>query len=163
MRLVQKVLPVTDAYDGANLTTMINGKRHLTPMLAIGLTDILFALDSIPAIFGLTNAPYIVFATDAFALLALVELYFLIGGLLKRFVYSSMGLALVSAFIGVKLILEAMHGNELPFINGGAPIAWAPAIPTWLSLVIILTILGVTTVASLMRTAREPSRESLQR
>lgn len=107
--------------------------------------------------------PYCCNTQAAIALLGLIELYFLIGGLLKRLIYLSTGLALVLAFIGVKLILEAMHGNELPFINGGAPIDWVPVIPTWLSLAIILAILGVTTVASLMRTAREPSRESLQR
>ena len=155
VRLIQKVLPVTDHYDGAKLTTLVDGKRHLTPMLmvmlAIGFTDILFALDSIPAIFGLTSEPYIVFATNAFALLGLIELYFLIGGLLGRLVYLSLGLALVLAFIGVKLVLEAMHGNELAFINGGQPIPWAPEISTTLSLIIILSILAVTTIASLIK------------
>ncbi len=155
VRTAQKLLPATDAYDGANVTTVINGKRYMTPMLlvmlAIGMTDILFALDSIPAIFGLTDVPYIVFTANAFALLGLIELYFLIGGLLKRLVYLSLGLAVVLAFIGVKLVIEAMHTNSLPFINGGDPIHLIPAIPTWLSLVIILSILAVTTVASLLK------------
>jgi tellurite resistance protein TerC len=119
------------------------------------MTDILFALDSIPAIYGLTNEPYIVFATNAFALLGLVELYFLIGGLLKRLVYLSFGLALVLGFIGVKLIIEAMHGNSLSFLNGGEPIHVVPEIPTWLSLVIILSILAITTVASLIKSRRD--------
>ncbi len=164
VRLVQKVLPTTDRYDGANLTTVIDGQRYMTPMmmvmLAIGMTDILFALDSIPAIYGLTNAPYIVFTTNAFALLGLIELYFLIGGLLKRLVYLGLGLAVVLAFIGVKLIIEAMHTNNLPFLNGGEPIHLLPEIPTWLSLVIILSILGVTTIASLLRSRRDASRSA---
>ena len=155
VRVAQRVLPFTTEYDGANMSTVIDGKRHFTPMMmvmiAIGMTDILFALDSIPAIYGLTNEPYIVFATNAFALLGLVELYFLIGGLLKRLVYLSFGLALVLGFIGIKLIIEAMHGNRLPFLNGGEPIHLVPAIPTWLSLVIILSILAVTTIASLVK------------
>jgi tellurite resistance protein TerC len=155
VRVAQRVLPFTTEYDGANMSTLIDGRRHFTPMMmvmiAIGMTDILFALDSIPAIYGLTNEPYIVFATNAFALLGLVELYFLIGGLLKRLVYLSFGLALVLGFIGIKLIIEAMHGNRLPFLNGGEPIHLVPAIPTWLSLVIILSILTVTTIASLVK------------
>lgn len=160
VRLVQKVLPTTHEYDGANVTTFVNGKRHMTPMmmvmLAIGMTDILFALDSIPAIYGLTDVPYIVFATNAFALLGLIELYFLIGGLLKKLVYLSLGLAVVLGFIGIKLVIEAMHGNHLSFLNGGEPIHIIPAIPTWLSLVIIIAILAVTTIASLARNRREP-------
>lgn len=159
VRAMQKLLPATDAYDGANVTTVIDGKRYVTPMmmvmLAIGMTDILFALDSIPAIYGLTNVPYIVFTTNAFALLGLVELYFLIGGLLKKLVYLSLGLAVVLGFIGIKLIIEAMHGNHLPFLNGGEPIHLIPAIPTWLSLLIIMAILAVTTVASLMKNRRD--------
>lgn len=159
VRMIQKVLPVTDHYDGAKLTTLIDGKRHLTPMLmvmlVIGFTDILFALDSIPAIFGLTSEPYIVFTTNAFALLGLIELYFLIGGLLGKLVYLSLGLALVLGFIGVKLVMEAMHGNELPFINGGAPIAWVPEISTTLSLAVIISILAATTIASLLKNRRD--------
>lgn len=154
IRLTRRLLPVTDHYDGARMTTRIDGKLHLTPMtmvmLVIGTTDILFALDSVPAIYGLTNVPYIVFATNAFALLGLVELYFLIGGLLRKLVYLSFGLALVLGFIGVKLVIEAMHSNTLPFLNGGEPIHAVPAIPTWLSLLVILGILAVTTIASLV-------------
>ncbi len=159
VRLMQKVLPATHEYDGASITTVIDGKRYVTPMmmvmLAIGMTDILFALDSIPAIFGLTNVPYIVFTANAFALLGLVELYFLIGGLLKKLVYLGLGLALVLGFIGIKLIIEAMHGNSLPFINGGEPIHLVPAIPTWLSLLVILAILAATTVASVLKIRRD--------
>lgn len=164
VRTAQKILPFTTEYDGANMSTVIGGKRHFTPMMmvmiAIGMTDILFALDSIPAIYGLTNVPYIVFATNAFALLGLVELYFLIGGLLTRLVYLSFGLALVLGFIGIKLVIEAMHGNNLPFLNGGNPIELVPPIPTWLSLVIILSILAVTTVASLLKSRRDAGRSA---
>jgi len=164
VRLAQKVLPTTDAYDGANVSTVINGKRYMTPMmivmLAIGMTDILFALDSIPAIYGLTDVPYIVFTANAFALLGLIELYFLIGGLLKQLVYLSFGLALVLVFIGIKLVIEAMHTNTLPFLNGGEPIHLLPAIPTWLSLVIILSILAITTVASLLKSRRDQTAAS---
>ncbi len=159
VRTAQKVLPFTGEYDGAKLATVINGKRRFTPMMmvmiAIGMTDILFALDSIPAIYGLTDAPYIVFTANAFALLGLVELYFLIGGLLKRLVYLGLGLALVLAFIGIKLIIEAMHTNSLPFINGGEPIHWVGPIPVWLSLAIIVTILVATTIASLLKSRRD--------
>lgn len=159
VRLAQKMLPATDVYDGTRVTTLINGRRYMTPMmmvmLAVGMTDILFALDSIPAIYGLTDVPYIVFTANAFALLGLVELYFLIGGLLKKLVYLNLGLAVVLGFIGVKLIIEAMHTNRVPFINGGEPIHLIPAIPTWLSLLIILCILAITTVASLVKT-RQP-------
>jgi len=159
VRMAQKALPVVDEYEGAKLTKYIDGKRYFTPMMmvmiAIGMTDILFALDSIPAIFGITKIPYIVFTTNAFALLGLIELYFLIGGLLKRLVYLSFGLALVLVFIGIKLVIEAMHTNTLPFLNGGEPIHLLPAIPTWLSLIIILSILAITTVASLLKSRRD--------
>src|SRR5699024_5354227 len=134
----------------------------LTPMMmvmiAIGMTDILFALDSIPAIFGLTQVPYIVFTANAFALLGLIELYFLLGGLLSRLVYLSIGLALVLGFIGIKLILHAMHTNSLSFINGGEAIHWGPPISTSTSLMIIIGILAVTTVASLIKSRKDEAR-----
>lgn len=157
VRLAQKYLPATDEYNGSKLTVRHNDKRMITPMLivmiAIGATDILFALDSIPAIYGLTKEPYIVFAANAFALLGLIQLYFLLGGLLDRLVYLSKGLSLVLAFIGIKLIVEALHGNELPFINGGQPVNAVPEISTWLSLSVIIGILAVTTIASLWKSA----------
>ena len=120
--------------------------------LALGTTDLLFALDSIPAIFGLTREPFIVFTANVFALMGLRQLYFLLGGLLKRLVYLSLGLAVILAFIGVKLVLEAVHENSLPFINGGEPIHAVPSIPIWLSLTVILGVLVVATVASLLKT-----------
>jgi tellurite resistance protein TerC len=113
LKLMEKVLPTTREYDGAKVVTRVDGKRVATPlllvMIAIGSTDILFALDSIPAIFGLTKEPYIVFTANAFALLGLRQLYFLLDGLLDRLIYLSIGLSVILGFIGVKLILEAAH------------------------------------------------------
>ncbi len=159
LRFVARVLPTTKEYDGTKLVTRVDGRRVVTPMLivmiAIGTTDLLFALDSIPAIFGLTQEPFIVFTANAFALMGLRQLYFLLGGLLDRLVYLSLGLALILGFIGVKLILEALHKNTLPFINGGHHVEWAPEIPIWLSLGVIVGTLAVTTVASLAKTRRD--------
>ncbi len=153
--LVRKFVPTTETYDGDRFLTKIDGKRAVTPMLlaliAIGFTDILFALDSIPAIYGLTEEPYIVFTANAFALMGLRQLYFLIGGLLDRLVYLSYGLALILAFIGVKLMLHALHENTLPFINGGKHVA-VPEISTGMSLGVIGVVLLVTIVASLVKT-----------
>ena len=133
----------------------------MTPMLiviiALGTTDLLFALDSIPAIYGLTEEPYLVFTANVFALMGLRQLYFLIGGLLERLVYLSLGLSVVLGFIGVKLIMEALHENELPFINGGEPVTAVPEIPIWVSLAVIVTTLAVTTVASLVKVRRDPT------
>ena len=152
--LAMRILPTTDEYDGDRLITRVDGKRVVTPMLmaliVIGFTDVLFALDSIPAIFGLTQEPYLVFMANALALMGLRQLYFLIGGLLDRLVYLSYGLSLVLAFIGVKLVLHALHENTLGFINGGDPVS-VPEISTGLSLAFIAVTLIVTTVASLMR------------
>ena len=125
-------------------------------VITLGMTDLLFALDSIPAIYGLTQEPYLVLTANVFALMGLRQLYFLIGGLLQRLVYLSYGLAFLLLFIGVKLILHAMHENELPFINGGEHIGWAPEIPIWLSLLVILGTLVVTAVASLMSDRSKP-------
>jgi tellurite resistance protein TerC len=124
----------------------------------IGFTDILFALDSIPAIYGLTSEPYIVFTANAFALMGLRHLYFLIGGLLDRLVYLSVGLSVILAFIGVKLLLHALHENTLAFINGGEPVDM-PEIPTLTSLGVIAVVLAVTTVASLVRTRQATSAQ----
>jgi tellurite resistance protein TerC len=156
IRRMRKILPITSDYHGSKIRITENGKKFWTPMivvfLALGTTDLLFALDSIPAIFGLTKEPFIVFTANVFALMGLRQLYFLLGGLLKRLVYLSIGLAVILAFIGVKLIMEALHTNELPFINGGEHIEWVPEIPIWLSLTVILGVLVVATVASLVKT-----------
>lgn len=153
--LVRKLVPTTDTYDGDKFLTKLNGSRAVTPMLlaliAIGFTDVLFALDSIPAIYGLTKEPYIVFTANAFALMGLRQLYFLIGGLLDRLIYLSYGLSLILAFIGVKLVLHALHENSLPFINGGEHVA-VPVISTGMSIGVIGVVLLVTTVASLAKT-----------
>ena len=153
IRLARRVLPASEKYDGDKLFTVENGKRVMTPMLlvmvAIGGTDILFALDSIPAIFGLTQNTFIVFTATAFSLLGLRQLYFLIDGLLDRLVYLGYGLAAILAFIGVKLVLHALHENNVPFINGGEPVD-VTEISTPLSLSVILGVLVVTVIASLM-------------
>lgn len=162
LRLVKRVVPTTEEYDGVRLRTTVSGRRMFTPMLvvmvAIGTTDVLFALDSIPAIFGLTKEPYLVFTANAFALMGLMQLYFLLGGLLDRLVFLSMGLAVILGFIGVKLVLEALHTNTLPFINDGEPVEWAPEIPISVSLGVIVGVLAVTTVASLAHSrSRRPA------
>jgi tellurite resistance protein TerC len=156
IRFARKHLRTSEHYDGDKLFTIENGKRVLTPMLlvmiAIGGTDLLFALDSIPAIFGLTENPYIVFTATAFSLMGLRQLYFLIDGLLDRLVYLSYGLATILGFIGVKLVLHALHENSLPFVNGGQPVP-VYEIETGLSLIVILGVLTVTVVASLLSPA----------
>jgi tellurite resistance protein TerC len=152
VRAARKLLHTSDTYDGDKLFTVQDGKRVMTPMLlvmiAIGGTDILFALDSIPAIFGLTQNVYIVFTATAFSLLGLRQLYFLIDGLLDRLIYLTYGLAIILAFIGVKLILHALHENNVPFINDGEPVP-VVEITTGLSLSLIIGVLLVTVVASL--------------
>ena len=162
MTFVRRHLAVTDEYHEDKLTVRKNGKRFVTPMLltivAIGFVDLIFAVDSIPAIYGLTEEAYIVFTANAFALMGLRQLFFLIGGLLERLVYLAQGLAVILAFIGVKLVLHAMHVNELPFINGGEPMLWAPEIPIWFSLLFIAATIAVATVASLIKTRRDPGK-----
>lgn len=159
-RFVKRYLRTHDKYDGDKLFTRVNGKRLATPMLmvliVIGFTDILFALDSIPAIYGLTQEPYLVFTANAFALMGLRQLFFLLGGLLDRLVYLSYGLSFILAFIGVKLVLHALHENTLGFINDGQHVS-VPEISTPLSLSVIIGTLAVTTIASLLRTARSSS------
>ena len=156
VRFARRHLSLTDKWDGGlKLWMKDNGKRLMTPMflviVALGTTDLLFALDSIPAIYGLTQEPYLVFTANVFALMGLRQLYFLLGDLLKRLVYLSQGLAFILAFIGVKLVLHALHENELPFINGGEHVP-VPEIPTLLSLGVIIVTLVITTVASLYKT-----------
>ncbi|MEU4643228.1 TerC family protein [Micromonospora sp. NPDC023814] len=163
IRWSRKALPISRDYDGAKLTTRSpKGKRMFTPMLivmiAIGTTDLIFALDSIPAIFGITQEPYLVFTANVFALMGLRQLYFLLGGLLDRLIYLTYGLAVVLGFIGVKLVLEALADNNLPFVNGGEPVSWAPHIPIWLSLTVILGTLAVATVASLVKSSHDRRR-----
>ncbi|MEV8374388.1 TerC family protein [Kribbella sp. NPDC056861] len=155
VRLARRLFPTTENYDGDKLLTTQNGRRMMTPMLlvmvAIGGTDLMFALDSIPAIFGLTQNVFVVFTATAFSLLGLRQLYFLLDGLLDRLIYLSFGLAAILAFIGAKLILHALHENNLPFIAGGEPIE-VVEISTGLSLVVIVVVLVITILASLFST-----------
>jgi tellurite resistance protein TerC len=164
IRRVRRALRVSPDFAGTKLRVERDGRRLWTPLvvvfLALGTTDVLFALDSIPAIFGLTRDAFIVFSANVFALMGLRQLYFLLGGLLRRLVYLSYGLAVILAFIGVKLVLSAVHENSLPFLNGGHPIEAVPEIPIWLSLVVIVGVLAVATVASLVRTRREQLRDA---
>ncbi|MBG6090192.1 TerC/Alx family metal homeostasis membrane protein [Actinomadura viridis] len=144
LRWVKRTLPTSDEYEGNKIITRRDGRRMVTPLfvviIAIGSTDVMFALDSIPAIFGLTTEPYLVFTANAFALMGLVQLYFLLGGLADRLVYLGHGLAFILGFIGVKLVLHALHEYG---------VSWAPDIPIWLSLSVIAGTLVATTVASL--------------
>jgi tellurite resistance protein TerC len=160
VRWARRHLPFTESWNGPKLTVRENGSRLFTPMflvvLTLGVTDLLFALDSIPAIYGLTSEPYLVLTANIFALMGLRQLYFLIGDLLKRLVYLSYGLAFLLLFIGAKLILHAMHENTLPFVNGGENVVQAPDIPIWVSLVVIVGTLAVTTVLSLAADRRGP-------
>ena len=155
VRFARRHLKLTERWEGLRLWIKDNGKRLMTPMflviVALGTTDLLFALDSIPAIYGLTQEPYLVFTANVFALMGLRQLYFLLGDLLRRLVYLSQGLAFILAFIGVKLVLHALHENELPFINGGEHVP-VPEIPTLASLGVIVVTLVITTVASLYKT-----------
>lgn len=151
IRLADRFLRTSQDYNGDRLFTVSNNKRMMTQlllvMIAVGGTDILFAFDSIPALFGLTQNVYLVFAATAFSLLGLRQLYFLIDGLLDRLVYLSYGLAVILGFIGVKLMLEALHDNKIPFINGGKPVPTVE-VSTTQSLTVIIIVLLITTAAS---------------
>ncbi|MFI7353233.1 TerC family protein [Streptomyces avidinii] len=157
LKSVEKKFGVADRYHGTKLFIVSNGKRVLTPlmvvMLAIGTTDVLFALDSIPAIFGLTQDPYIVFTANAFALMGLRQLYFLIGGLLKKLVHLSYGLSIILGFIGIKLVLHALHesGVHVPVIS----------IPV--SLGVICGVLVITTITSLIASKKQAAAEAATR
>jgi len=161
---IERRFPATSEWHGKSLFTVANGKRMITPMfiviLTLGTTDLLFALDSIPAIFGITKEPYLVLTANIFALMGLRQLYFLIGGLLQRLIYLSYGLAFLLAFIGVKLFMHALHENELPFINGGEHLdyPWLE-IPIWLSLVVIIATLAITAALSLWASSRMSAAE----
>lgn len=156
LKLVERRFPSTDRYHGTKLFIVENGKRLMTPMLivmlAIGTTDVLFALDSIPAIFGLTQDPYIVFTANAFALMGLRQLYFLIGGLLKKLVHLSYGLSVILGFIGVKLVLHALHESGVA----------VPEISIPVSLGVICAVLIVTTITSLRASAEQARAEALE-
>jgi tellurite resistance protein TerC len=159
---LRKRIPITDRYDGAKLRTTIDGRRMFTPviivLIALGTTDLVFALDSIPAIFGITQEPFLVFTANVFALMGLRQLYFLLGDLVDKLVYLKYGIAFILAFIGVKLVFHALSENELAFINGGQHVEWAPHIDTFLSLGVIVASMAVAVVASLIKLRVDRSR-----
>jgi len=163
---LRRRIAITETYDGGKLRTVIDGKKVFTPILivfiALGTTDLVFALDSIPAIFGITQSPFIVFTANVFALMGLRQLYFLLGDLIDKLVYLKYGIAFILAFIGVKLVFHAMHENELPFINGGQHIEWAPEISTWTSLGVILASMAIATIASLIKIQVDKRRAPIE-
>ena len=163
VRFLRRRIPSTDEWHGAHVIVRSAGRRVATPMMvvivALGTTDLLFALDSIPAIYGLTEEPYLVLTANLFALMGLRQLYFLLGGMLQRLVYLNIGLSVLLGFIGVKLILHALHENTLPFVNGGDGVTGAPDLPIWVSLTSIVGILAVTTVASLVKSGHDARRQ----
>ena len=159
IRAVRRVLPITDGFIGDRMLYRHGGRTYLTPLfvvvLALGSADLMFAFDSIPAIFGITSQAFLVFACNVFALMGLRQLFFLVDALLGKLVYLGYGLGVILSFIGVKLILEALHANTLPFINGGRGVEWAPEISVSVSLGVIVVTLVVTVIASLVRSAMD--------
>ena len=162
IRFLRKRVAISDTYDGAKMRTTIDGKKVFTPILvvfvALGITDLVFAIDSIPAIFGITTDPFIVFTANIFALMGLRQLYFLLGDLIDKLEYLHFGIAFILGFIGVKLFFHALHENELPFINGGKHVEWAPEISTWASLAVILGAMAVAVIASLIKIRVDTTR-----
>lgn len=159
IRVVRRVLPITDGFIGDRMLYRHGGRTYLTPLfvvvLALGSADLMFAFDSIPAIFGITSQAFLVFACNVFALMGLRQLFFLVDALLGKLVYLGYGLGVILSFIGIKLILEALHANTLPFINGGRGIEWAPEISVSVSLGVIVVTLVITVIASLVRSAMD--------
>lgn len=157
---LQKRLSMTDEFRGLKFRITVEGVRLWTPLVvvlvAIGTADVVFAVDSIPAIYGITESPFIVFTANVFALMGLRQLYFLLGHLIDKLVYLHFGIAFILSFIGVKLVLHALHENDLPFINGGEPVAWAPDIGTWESLIVIVVAMGVAVGASWWKLRKGP-------
>ena len=159
IRVVRRVLPITDGFIGDRMLYRHGGRTYLTPLfvvvLALGSADLMFAFDSIPAIFGITSQAFLVFACNVFALMGLRQLFFLVDALLSKLVYLGYGLGVILSFISIKLILEALHANTLPFINGGRGVEWAPEISVSVSLGVIVVTLVVTVIASLVRSAMD--------
>ena len=158
VKVIRRFWPVTDDYQGTKMVVREAGRRALTPLAVVTIailgTDIMFAIDSVPAVYGITGDPYLVFVTNAFALLGLRALYFVLQGVLAKLVHLSYGLAIILAFIGVKLVLHAMHEYHLDDHWG-----FSIDVPIWLSLTVIIGTLLVTTVASLMKSRRDEQRE----
>jgi len=168
---LRKRISITETYNGIKLRTTVTvkeggksvTKRMLTPMLlvlvSLAVTDVIFAFDSIPAIFGITTSPFIVFVANVFALMGLRQLYFLLGGLIKKLHYLTYGIAVILAFIGVKLVLHALHDNTLPFINGGEHLDGIPEISTEVSLIVIVAAIGISALASVWKMRRDDRAE----
>jgi tellurite resistance protein TerC len=161
-KFLSKRISYTETYDGMKFRTMIDGKKTFTPLLivfiTIALTDVMFAFDSIPAIFGITTDGFIVLTANIFALMGLRQLYFLLGSLMEKLRFLEYGISAILGFIGFKLVTHAMHINELPFINGGKPIKWAPEISTTTSLIVIVSCLAISAGASIIVARREAAK-----
>ncbi|GAA1491155.1 TerC/Alx family metal homeostasis membrane protein [Brachybacterium sacelli] len=161
MRAVRKMFPVSEEYDGNKLRTVVDGKKLFTPMLlvfvTIGLTDVMFALDSIPAIFAVTRNPFLVFTANLFALMGLRQLYFLLGGLMDRLAYLHYGIAAILGFIGIKLLIHAIHEAPLEFLPGFSVLEKIPEVPIWLSLSVIVVSMAAATGASLLFAPKTPT------
>jgi len=159
LKFLQRRLEMTDEFHGLKFRIPVDGRMLWTPLVivlvAIGTADVVFAVDSIPAIYGITESPFIVFTANVFALMGLRQLYFLLGHLIDKLVYLHVGIAFILSFIGVKLVMHALHDNELPFINGGEHVEWVPEIGTWESLIVIVVAMAVSVGASLWKLRRE--------
>ena len=159
IRFLRSKVDMTNNYHGIKLRVVEDGKKKWTPVfivfIAIGSADVVFAVDSIPAIYGITESPFIVFTANVFALMGLRQLYFLLGDLIDKLRYLHVGIAFILGFIGVKLVFHALHKNELPFINGGEHVDWVPVIGTWTSLAVIITAMAIAVLASLWDLRRQ--------
>ncbi len=159
IRFLRSRIEMTNEFDGMKMRVMVDGSKKWTPILivfiAIGTADVVFAIDSIPAIYGITESPFIVFTANVFALMGLRQLYFLLGHLVDKLEYLHFGIAFILGFIGVKLFFHALHDNELPFINGGEHVAWAPDIGTWESLAVIVVAMTIAVVASVWKLRKD--------
>lgn len=166
IRFLTKRIDMTDEFHGMKIRVMVGGKKVFTPLLvvfvAIGTADVIFAVDSIPAIYGITKSPFIVFTANVFALMGLRQLYFLLGHLVDKLAYLHLGIAFILTFIGVKLVLHALHENDLPFIYGGAGVPWAPDIGTWESLAVIIVAMAIAVLASVWRLRKDRALSSSQ-
>ena len=159
IRFLRSKIDMSNTYHGIKLRVVEDGKKKWTPVLivfiAIGSADVVFAVDSIPAIYGITESPFIVFTANVFALMGLRQLYFLLGDLIDKLRYLHVGIAFILGFIGVKLVFHSLHRNELPFINGGEHVDWVPVIGTWTSLAVIITAMAIAVLASLWDLRRQ--------
>ena len=159
-------LDVVNEYDGLKLRIQHQGRKAFTPvivvLIALGTADVIFAVDSIPAIYGITESPFIVFTANVFALMGLRQLYFLLGHLIDKLEYLHWGIAFILTFIGLKLVFHALHENELPFLNGGENILWAPDIGTWESLIVIVAAMAVAVIASVFKLRQANKQAALR-